>query len=333
MTRIEFLSSRFHYSFGPHLPTLTIQPGTSLSVICPDCDNTFSDGTELNADQRSANDQTNPLQGNPLAGPICVEGAEPGDLLAVTIDSVQLDRNSGITLLAPNHGVVPRELLVATGGANQEFASVPRRMYHWQIDNSAGTATLANPLGSVDVCIPLNPFVGCIGVCPPDAQFVSSLHSGSFGGNLDLPIVRSGATIFLPVNHDGALLMLGDLHAAQGHGEIIGGGVETSGRVDCTIRLMKRASTGVCMLWDSQILSAIAVKDDLRKSVQYACAGLVNWLAQYEVVDQFDLYNLVSQTVTFIIGNLNKPPYPVAASIRLAVLPTPLLEAMERRKE
>lgn len=247
MTPIEFLSSRFHYSFGPYSPTLTVQPGASLRVTCPDCDNTMSDGSVLTSEQRHKDDTTNLLQGNPLAGPIYVDGAKRGDTLAVIIDSIELDRDSGITLLAPDHGVVPSRLLIPTLGDEAQGSSVvPRHMYRWRIDTAAGTATMANPLGGLQVSIPLDPFVGCIGVCPPEGEVVSSLYCGSFGGNMDLPLIRPGSTVFLPVYHDGALLMMGDIHAAQGHGELIGGGIETSGKIGCTIRVLKQPPS-VCV--------------------------------------------------------------------------------------
>lgn len=329
MTRIEFLSSRFHYSFGPHAPTLTVPPGTSLNVTCPDCDNTMSDGSVLSTNQRLLDD-TNTIQGNPLAGPIFVEGAKPGDLLAVTIDSVQLDRNSGLTLLAHDHGVVPSELLLSENRGDKKLTTVPRYMYHWHIDTTAGLATIVNPLGGVKASVPLSPFVGCIGVCPANGQFVSSLHCGPHGGNLDLPTIRSGTTVYLPVNRVGGLLMMGDIHAAQGDGEIIGGGIETSGKIECSIQLFKESQTQVCVLKDEQNFSSVGTHDELRQSIQQACGNLVAWLAQFETLNRFDLYNFVSQTVKITVGNLNKPPYPAAASVKLCDLPAPLLKAIRQ---
>lgn len=329
MTRIDFLSSRFHYSFGPHAPTLTVQPGTILSVTCPDCDNIMSDGAVLTADQRVL-DESNTIQGNPLAGPIYIEGAELGDLLAVTIDSVKLDRDSGLTLLAHDHGVVPSELLLSENRGDKNSTTVPRHMYHWHIDTTAGVAKIANPLGKMAASVPLNPFVGCIGVCPAEGGFFSSLHCGPHGGNLDLRMIRSGTTVYLPVNCDGALLMMGDIHAAQGDGEIIGGGIETSGKIECSIQLFKKYQTRVCVLKDEQSISAIGTHDELRQSIQQACGNLVNWLARLEVLNRFDVYNIVSQTVKVTVGNLNKPPYPTAASVQIGNLPARLLEAIQQ---
>ncbi len=331
MTPTDFLSSRFHYTFGVHEPTLTVQPGAMLRVTCPDCDNVMADGSELTQEQRHV-DAPDSVQGNPLAGPIHIEGAEPGDTLAVTIDSIELDRDWGITLLAPGHGVVPDELLIPKrdGDSQDSPAVVPRHMYRWHIDTQAGTATMTNPLGGHPASVPLNPFVGSIGVCPADGQSVSSLYSGSFGGNMDLPMIRSGATVFLPVCRDGALLMMGDIHAAQGHGEIIGGGIETSGKIGCTIKVIKQFPLAGCGVCDGQVISAISTHDELRRSIQQACAGLVDWLARTGNLDRFDLYNLISQMVTITVGNLNEKPYPTAASVQINQLPTTIQEGIYR---
>jgi amidase len=330
MTPIDFLSSRFHYSFGTHEPTLRVQPGDALRITCPDCDNAMADGSVLTQGQRHI-DTPDTVQGNPLAGPIYIESAEPGDTLAVTIDSIELDRDYGLTLLAPGHGVVPDELLMPDyDGDCDDPAVVPRHMYRWHIDTQAGTATMTNPLGGRRASVPLNPFVGSIGVCPADGRPVSSLYSGPFGGNLDLPLIREGATVYLPVCHDGALLLIGDIHAAQGHGEIIGGGIETSGKIGCTIKVIKQfslAGFGVC---DGRAISAIGTHDELRRSIQQACADLVDWLAQSGDWDRLDLYSLISQMVTVTVGNLNEQPYPVAASVQINQLPATLQEAIHR---
>jgi acetamidase/formamidase len=221
-------------------------------------------------------------------------------------------------------------LLAGYAEDKSDITAVPRHMYHWHIDTTAGLATIVNPLGGVKASVPLNPFVGCIGVCPANGQFVSSLHCGPHGGNLDLPTIRSRTTVYLPVNRVGALLMMGDIHAAQGDGEIIGGGIETSGKIACTIRIIKNNPMPACVLRDSQSVSVIGTHDELRQSIQQACGNLVNWLAQSETLNRFDLYNLVSQTVKITVGNLNKPPFPSAASVKFADLPTPLVEAIQQ---
>jgi len=251
----EFFAARFHYTFGPHEPTLRIDSGTSLRIICPDSDNELADGTLLESGRRHQDSGTELFEGNPVAGPIYVEGAEPGDSLAVRIEEIHLDRTKGQTLLAPGHGLLPIHLLARPREDGSQEA-VPKHMYFWEIDPEAWVAALVNPLGDDRMTVPLAPFIGTIGVCPHWGQSISTLLSGAFGGNMDIPAVAPGATIYLPVFRRGGLLMMGDLHAAQGHGEIIGGAIETSGKVDCTIELIKGGRLEAPRLRDAQQLMA-----------------------------------------------------------------------------
>jgi acetamidase/formamidase len=320
VARRDFLSSRFHYTFGPHAPKLTISSGASLRVICPDSDNELADGTPLRPDQRQHAAGTTLFEGNPLAGPIFVKGAAPGDSIAVRIEAVHLDRRTGQTGLAPAHGLLPSHLLVPPPKVG-ENAAVPRHLYRWEIDPDGHVARLTNPLGTDPIAVPLSPFVGCIGVCPARGQQISTLYSGPFGGNMDIPLIRPDATLELPVYHEGALLMMGDIHAAQGEGEIIGGAIETSGRIDCTITLQKGRAIDAPRLRDPQQLAAIGVDGELRGAVQQAYAHLIGWLAEEFAMDRFDAYNLVSQVGSLMMGGLTVSPYAVAACCPLAALP------------
>jgi amidase len=306
VNRRDFLSSRFQYTFGPHAPTLTVEPPASLCVICPDSDNALADGNLLSARQRQPDVPVH-LQGNPLAGAIFVVGAKPGNCVAIRIERVELDRDYGQTGLAPGRG-----LLDSTGA--------PEHLYRWKLDHDSGRATLANPLGDARVSVPLDPFVGCIGVCPT-GEPVRTVFSGPFGGNLDLPIIRPGATVYLPVFREGGLVLLGDVHAAQGDGEIIGGAIETSGRIHCTIDLLHDPPTHTVRVRDDTHLAAIAAEFDLHASVRRAYADLLEWVNREFEMNRWDTYNLISQTGSVVLGNMLAAPYPVAARVPLAVLP------------
>jgi amidase len=311
---IEFFSSLFHYTFAAHPPVLRVAPGTTLQVICPDSDNAMSDGTLL--PQQRRHPASGGWQGNPVAGPIFLEGAEPGHCLVVRIDTIHLDRATGQTGLAPNHGLISNELLAPSETHN----AVPRHLFRWSIDAKAGVARLINPLGSQPLVVPLNPFVGCIGVCPPERQELTTLYSGPYGGNMDLPLTRAGATVFLPVFESGALLALGDIHAAQGHGEIIGGAVETSGRIDCTIGLRRNWGIGAPRIVDATHLAAVGLDADLKQAIARAYAHLLEWVVADWAMNRWDAYNLISQCGSIVLGNLLVAPYPVAACLPRAVL-------------
>ncbi len=324
-SRVEFRSARFQYTFGPHEPTLRVRSGAALRVVCPDSDNELADGSLLEPEQRQREADTTLFEGNPVAGPIYVEGAEPGDCIAVRIERVELDRVKGQTLLAPAHGLLPIGLL-SRPREDGRFDPVPRHMYFWEIDARAGIARLKNPLGPDPITVRLNPFVGAIGVAPQWGQSISTLLSGEFGGNMDIPAVRAGATVYLPVFRRGGLVMIGDLHAAQGQGEIIGGAIETSGKVDCTIELVKNRRLRAPRLRDAAQLMAMGTGPDLRGAISEAYANLLDWLVEGFGLNRWDGYNLMSQTGTISLSNFGFPPVTAAAAIPIDALP-------ERRRE
>ena len=310
------------------MPTLTIASGAALRIVCPDSDNALADGTVLSPEQRHRGDGAAPFEGNPVAGPIAVEGATDGDCLAIRIETIELDRSWGQTLLSPGHGLLPGHLLIPDQ-AEQPEKAIPRHMYRWEIDGSAGVAHVANPLGAAPVAVKLDPFIGCIGVCPKWSQAISTMYAGPHGGNMDLPAVRPGATFYLPVYHAGGLLMLGDIHAAQGAGEIIGGAIETSGKVDCSITLIRKRRLPAPRLIDGTRIMAMGCDGELRAAVQQAYAHLLDWIADDLGFNRWDAYNLISQTGTVAIGGLLAPPYVVGAAVPLAALPETVLRRIE----
>lgn len=315
----NFQSPVFHYTFGPHRPVLRVEPGTRLRVECPDSDNVLADGTDLPPSRRHRDEATELFDGNPVAGPIEVSGARIGDAIRVDLHAVTLDRDYGQTLIAPGHGAIPGRMLEKSGSDGQR-ESVPRHLYRWHIDRRAGRAWLDNPLGTARVEVPLDPFVGCIGVCPAWGQAISCLYSGAFGGNLDIRLVRPGATVHLPVFHDGGLLFLGDLHAAQGHGEIIGGAIETSGVIDCTVGLDRGAALKTVRVSDAQQISAVGVGGDLTLAVQHAYGHLLDWVDELTDLNRWDAYNLISQCARVTIGSMLESSCSAAASIGREVI-------------
>ena len=139
---------------------------------------------------------------------------------------------------------------------------------------------------------------------------------------MDIPLLRPGATIELPVYQEGGLLMMGDIHAAQGEGEIIGGAIETSGVIDCTIDLLKGRSLDCPRISDGVQLAAVGVDGELRGAIQQAYAHLVQWLNEEFQLNRWDAYNLVSQTAGIVLGGLTLSPFAAAACIPLAALPS-----------
>lgn len=172
--------------------------------------------------------------GNPLTGPFFIEGAEPGDVLAVRLLEVSLNRDYAYT----------SEYLVSRCMPKEVMSNFPKRarMVKWKLDRQNNLAWPDTTLNSYprlrQFKIPLNPFLGCVGVAPGNRKNeVLSFFQGPFGGNLDYNRVRSGSTIYLPVFHEGAFLYIGDGHALQADGEIAGNALETSMNVVFSVQL------------------------------------------------------------------------------------------------
>lgn len=314
-----FESPVYHYVFGTAESCVELSAGQSVRVVCADCDNRFPDGTELPDSRRALSPRGAYFQGNPVAGPIGIVGAIPGNTIALSIDAIDIPACVGRTGLAAGHGLLPGHLL-----APEE--SVPARMYEWAVDPFSRTCRLINPLGTHEVQLPMHPFVGCIGIAPQHGQQISTLYAGNHGGNMDLPSLSAGVVLELPVFTNGALLMVGDLHAGQGHGEAIGGAIEVPGYVDLSILSVTRKSIAGPRVITCSEIGAIASEGDLRSAIATAYARLVAWLAEELGMNRFDAYNMASQCARVEIGNLVVSPFTVAVFVKREHLP-PRLQA------
>lgn len=229
--------------------------------------------------------------GNPLTGPFYVEGAEPGDALIIAIEKLSPNRSWGytayrITLVALSpesiEGLYPeryKENLVCEGC----WDLVP-----WGIDLERARVKLKEPVSRVmPLEFPIRPMIGSIGVAPRGDYAPAAVLAGPYGGNMDYPEVREGARLLLPVFHEGAFLYIGDAHALQGEGELIGG-VETSMNIQFTVSLRKSANlTNPRIETENHLItigSQTGFTSSLDHSLRMATSDMVNWL-----VEDYDL--------------------------------------------
>src|SRR6266436_5122839 len=175
---------------------------------------------------------------NPLTGPFYIEGAAPGDTLAVKILDLQVDSNQGVGAFAPGFGA-----LNETNYTPMLHPPLPERIWFYPIDHAGNTATFQALDSNYKVKIPLHPFLGCIGVAPSSGEARSSVVPAEFGGNMDAPEVSVGNTLYLPVNVSGGLLYFGDGHAAMGDGEIAGTAIEVPMKARLQFDLVKGKHT------------------------------------------------------------------------------------------
>src|ERR1700756_4225140 len=201
------------YQFGPAEPVAHLKSGDILRTNTLDC---FGNAI------RKPTDTLSMVHGdNPLTGPFFVDGAEPGDTLAVKILELQVDGDTGVGAFSPGFGG-----LNGTHYTPVLEPPLPERIWFYHIDHAANSATFKAIDSDFSVKIPMHPFFGCIGVAPAEGEARSSIVPAEFGGNMDSPEASVGNTVYFPVNVKGGLLYLGDGHAAMGDGEVAGTAIE-----------------------------------------------------------------------------------------------------------
>src|SRR5215510_7944537 len=257
----DFEPTAFHRVFSDAIPpVLHIFPGDTVRTWTVDAGGTGSKGV-----RRSQG-------GNPQTGPFYVEGAFPGDTLLVRLTRVRLNRDSAIS-----SGQISGNAL--TPGYVQRTRYEPNFNSDWILDRQAGVARLKEPSEHLkNYTVKLQPMVGCIAVAPPAHQAFRTGYPGTFGGNMDYNQIREGTTVYLPVSAPGALLFIGDGHAAQGDGELTGNALETSLDVEFTVDLVRGQSTAGPRAENDEYLMSSGVGNSLTDALQIATTQMVNWL-------------------------------------------------------
>lgn len=158
---------------------------------------------------------------NPVTGPVFVDGAEPGDCLAILIESFE-PSGFGWTAIIPGFGLL-----------SDQFRDP--RLHLWKYDANGVSPALFN----ANARIPLKPFAGTIGVAPRESGLHSIIPPRRVGGNMDIRDLGTGCMLYLPVEVEGALFSIGDTHAAQGDGEVCGTAIESAMNVTLTFDVLK----------------------------------------------------------------------------------------------
>jgi len=301
MTLHRFAPTQFFNTIGPHAPVLRIADGDS--VITATLDAHGFDAEEARPGQDP----------NPMTGPFFIEGAAPGDGLAVTIDSIAMTRRQGWTRQGLARNVVDPD---------EAALQPPREKILWDIDRNAQQVALrAAPSGLASWSVPLEPMIGCLGVAPDMGQFISTATSGPFGGNMDYRGIRAGTTIRFPVSEPGALFFLGDVHAAQGDGEIAGTGIETAAEVKFTVRVIKGRAQGWPRGEDAEAIFTLGNARPLDQALQHATTEMLHWLAEDFGLDPTAAGHVLAMAVRYDVANVYNPAYSVACRLAKSALP------------
>jgi amidase len=298
----------FHYGAGE--PRIRAKLGESLRVFTEDC---FS-GKLVAVDGKPREVAPFPRV-NPLTGPIAVEGVRRGDILAIHLVSLVPARDWGVSTVSPNFGA-----LSGTRNNPNLQAEQAETVWIWRV--GADETLTATTMNGRKIGAPLRPFHGSLGVAPPHGEVRLSVVPDSFGGNLDIPDLGAGATLYLRANVDEAMVYIGDGHYAQGDGELAGTAIE--GALNTEL-IFADCSVDEHMLWprletDTEI-AVIGCARPLEDAVRIASHGLVHWMSRLCGLELGDAHQLVSQNCRLRIGNLVNPLYTVAAFIDKKWLP------------
>jgi len=262
--------------------------------------------------------KTRVMGGNPQTGPFYVEGAMPGDVIAVHLRKLRLNRSTAIS----DDGLVDRAITsdYATAHKDNDFTSVV-----WSLDREKGLASPAKPLEHhKGLAVPVRPMLGCVGVAPgAGAAPIRTGDSGRIGGNMDFSEIREGATVYLAVGQPGALLYVGDGHALQGDGELNGNALETSLDVELSVDVLREKRIAGPRVENAEYLMAMGLSGSLDDAFRQAGSALSDWLQQDYKLTSKEAAVLLGAVIEYQISEVADRNVGVVAKIRKKYLPTP----------
>jgi amidase len=292
-------------TFAVRPPVLKVKPGDTVET------ETFSRPGDY-YDPKTAG----PWPGE--VGPFYIEGAAPGDTLVVRILKLTPNRDVAISNVTPT-GISG----VASDSRTRMLNDpLPARRFVWHLDRARMMGILDLPnSASKKIELPLRPMLGRVAVAPAGEEAWGGLWPGDFGGNLDASDVAQGATIYLPVFHEGALFYFGDFHALQGDGEIAGSGLESTADVTFQFDVIK----GRRIRWprienDDYIMVAGSVRP-LIDALRIAYVELIEWMVTEYGFEKMEAYQVASQAGVVRVANVVDPNYTVVAKFPKKHLP------------
>jgi len=278
-----------------------------------------SKGRQIPDQMKQRSEDTEYCMANPLVGPFYIEGSNVGDTLAIEIMRIALNRDTAWSRIGPNFGSLTEE-----GPGRRLLLNTPLepQYYAWKLNLEMRTALLnleKSRLRSVEV--PLHPFIGAIGNAPRYGRVETALTPGEYGGNMDCVETKEGTTLYLPVFVKGAHLSFGDIHAAQGDGELCGSALETTAEVTLKIAVIGAKALEWPRLEDEEFIMVAGSSRPLMDAFKIAHVELVNWLVTDYGFEKWEALQILTQVGTCRIGNVVDPNYTVVAKFPKKYLP------------
>ncbi|MGB3482575.1 MAG: acetamidase/formamidase family protein [Mycobacterium sp.] len=313
MEHVTFIPTvdQFNFTFGGAAPVMRIRPGTVLTLWTEDA---YGGRITSRDDVASSALDTEDL--NPQTGPFYIEGAEPGDTLAIHLVDLTPARSWGASTLIPFFGGL------TSVPANPTLQpALPERTWIYEYDSTAKTVGFVAQGSDFEVALPANPMIGTVGVAPGRREVRTSLVPDSFGGNMDSPEMTAGATCYLGVNVPGALFSLGDGHYRQGEGESCGTAVEGAMHVTAIVELVKGGGPAWPRLETDTHLMCIGSGRPLEEAWRASQVEMITWLGELYGLDRLDAYQLLTQISQVPIANVVDTNYSAVTKIDKRLLP------------
>jgi acetamidase/formamidase len=310
---VEFRPSpdQYAWTFGGAAPTHRVKPGTALKLWTEDA---FSGRLQRTSDLPSqVLDMT---QVNPQTGPFYVEGAQPGDTLAVHLVELTPARDWAASSTIPFFGA-----LTGTDRTALLQQPLPEQTWIYQLDRAKGTVLFEAQRSELRIELPLATMLGTIGVAPAGREVRTSLVPDKFGGNMDTPEMRAGTTCYLGVNVEGALFSVGDGHYRQGEGESCGTAVEGAMDVTLIVDLIKGGAPEWPRLEHDEDYAVVGSSRPLEDAWRASQVGMVGWLGELYGLDPLDAYQLLTQISRSPLANVVDTNYSAVTKVEKALLP------------
>jgi len=299
---LHFTPTNFYGTYSAkNKPALTIFPGDVVHTWTAD-----AGGVDANGLRHRGGDSN--------IGPFYIEGALPGDTLVVHLLKVRTNRTTAHQGTRINaHAVTAAYLTTAQYD--------PAVTGDWTLLPEKGIAVPTHPSEHMkNYSVPIKPMLGCISVAPAGDEQFRGGDLGAYGGNMDYNDNVEGTTLYFPVFHPGALLGMGDGHAAMGDGEVTGSALETSMDVDFSVELIPRDSSGMVRAETKDYLVAFGVAGSVPESIQVATSQLATWIKKkYQLTDS-EVAILFASELKYDITELVDSQYNVVAKVPKRVL-------------
>lgn len=300
---IHFKPPRGYDTYAVRNPVLRLRPGDTVET-----------GSYVSR-WYYGDDTPDPKDG--AIGPFYIEGATAKDTLVIKILKLRPSIEVGRSGTFQDFGV-----LTFTTNTPMLHNPVPQFKRMWKIDRERLTATLDLPKSrSKRIEVNLVPMLGRIATAPEGEQAISGAVPGPFGGNMDTPDAREGATVYLPIRHDGAYFYFGDAHALQGDGELTGTGIETAVDVTFQFDVIKNKQIEWPRIENQDFIMVAGSARPLEDAFRIANVEMIKWLEKDFGFDRWEALEVLSQVAVSRIANVVDPNYTVMAKFPKKYLP------------